>query len=218
MQSTRLFFLSFLFVLLSSISFAVEAINVYPTHWWVGMKSNKLQLMVYTDQDLPQSVKVYGNGLRVVKVSQPENKHYAFIDLVILPNAQPGKFRFSFSNGKSFEYELKPRNKSLGGAKHQGVNASDLIYLIMPDRFANADPSNDQFDDLRDNSSDRNNPYARHGGDLAGVVSKLDYLKNIGITSIWMTPILENNMPKMQENQWVMSGYHCLWVTAKYKC
>lgn len=217
MQSTRLFFLSFLFVLLSSISFAVEAINVYPTHWWVGMKSNKLQLMVYTDQGLPQSVKVDGIGLRVVKVSQPENKHYAFIDLVILPNAQPGKFRFSFSNGKNFEYELKPRNKSLGGAKHQGVNASDLIYLIMPDRFANADPSNDQFDDLRDNSSDRNNPYARHGGDLAGVVSKLDYLKNIGITSIWMTPILENNMPKMQENQWVMSGYHGYWITDHYK-
>jgi len=217
MQSTRLFFLSFLFVLLSSISLAVEAINVYPTHWWVGMKSNKLQLMVNTDHDLPRAVKVAGNGLRILKVSQPENKHYVFIDLVILPNAQPGKFRFSFSNGKFFEYELKPRNKSLGGAKHQGVNASDLIYLIMPDRFANADPSNDQFDDLRDNSSDRNNPYARHGGDLAGVVSKLDYLKNIGVTSIWMTPILENNMPKMQENQWVMSGYHGYWITDHYK-
>lgn len=207
------FILSFLLVF---YSFATEAINVYPTHWWVGMKSNKLQLMVHTDQDLPQSVKVNGNGLRIQKVSQPENKHYVFIDLIILPNAQPGKFRFSFSNGKGFDYLLKQREKPLGGAKHQGVNASDLIYLIMPDRFVNGDPNNDQFVDLRDNASDRNNPYARHGGDLAGVTSKLDYLKNIGVTSIWMTPILENNMPRMQENQWVMSGYHGYWITDHY--
>jgi len=207
------FILSFLLV---SNSFATEAINVYPTHWWVGMKSNKLQLMVHADQDLPQSVKVSGNGLRIQKVSQPENKHYVFIDLIILPNAQPGKFRFSFSNGKGFDYLLKQRERPLGGAKHQGVNAADLIYLIMPDRFVNGDPSNDQFVDLRDNASDRNNPYARHGGDLAGVTSKLDYLKNIGVTSIWMTPILENNMPRMQENQWVMSGYHGYWITDHY--
>lgn len=213
MKTIKYFCLTAVYLFFSSFSFATESINVYPIHWWVGMKSNKLQLMVHNDQDLPQSVTVKGNGLSIQKVSQPDNKHYVFIDLIILPNAQPGKFRFNFSNGKSFDYELKQREKALGGAKHQGVNASDLIYLIMPDRFANGDPSNDQFDDLRDNASDRNNPYARHGGDLAGVTSKLDYLKNIGVTSIWMTPILENNMPKMQENQWVMSGYHGYWIT-----
>ena len=213
MKTIKYFCLTAVYLFFSSFSFATESINVYPIHWWVGMKSNKLQLMVHNDQDLTQSVTVKGNGLSIQKVSQPDNKHYVFIDLIILPNAQPGKFRFNFSNGKSFDYELKQREKALGGAKHQGVNASDLIYLIMPDRFANGDPSNDQFDDLRDNASDRNNPYARHGGDLAGVTSKLDYLKNIGVTSIWMTPILENNMPKMQENQWVMSGYHGYWIT-----
>lgn len=217
MKSIKLFSLFSLSFFISSIVFASDAMNVYPTHWWVGMKNNKLQLMVHADQDLPQSVKVTGAGLTIKKVSQPENKHYVFIDLIILPNTQPGKFRFSFSNGNSFDYELKPRNKSFGGAKNQGVNASDLIYLIMPDRFANAEPANDYFDDLRDNSSDRNNPYARHGGDLTGVASKLDYLKNIGVTSIWMTPILENNMPKMQESNWVMSGYHGYWITDHYK-
>ncbi len=216
MQSIKLFLLSSICFFLSSFVLANNAINAYPTHWWVGMKNNKLQLMVHADQDLPKTLKVSGSGLSIQKVFQPENKHYVFIDLLILPNAQPGTVRFIFSNGKSFDYELKQRNKSLGGAKHQGVNAADLIYLIMPDRFANADTSNDHFDDLRDNSSDRKNPYARHGGDLAGVVSKLDYLKNIGVTSIWMTPILENNMPKMQENQWVMSGYHGYWITNHY--
>lgn len=216
MQPIKLFYFSILSFLLTSYSFATESINVYPTHWWVGMKSNKLQLMVHTNQDLPQSVKVAGNGIMIQKVSQPENKHYVFIDLIILPNAQPGKFKFSFSNGNFFDYQLKKRQMPLGGAKHQGVNAEDLIYLIMPDRFANGDPSNDQFGDLRDNDADRNNPYARHGGDLAGVASKLDYLKNIGVTSIWMTPILENNMHKMQENQWVMSGYHGYWITDHY--
>ena len=78
---------------------------------------------------------------------------------------------------------------------HQGVRSEDLIYLIMPDRFVNGDPSNDAFKDLRDTLSDRKNPYARHGGDLAGVASKLDYLKELGVTSIWMTPVMENDMP-----------------------
>lgn len=98
MQPIKFFYFFALSFFVFSYSFATESINIYPTHWWVGMKNNRLQLMVHSDQDLPQSVKVNGNGLRIQKVSQPENKHYVFIDLIILPNAQPGKFKFSFSN------------------------------------------------------------------------------------------------------------------------
>ena len=97
MQSIKLFFLFSICFFLSSIVLASDVINTYPTHWWVGMKNNKLQLMVHADQDLPQSLKVTGSGLAIQKVSQPENKHYVFIDLLILPNAQPGKFRFSLA-------------------------------------------------------------------------------------------------------------------------
>jgi glycosidase len=112
---------------------------------------------------------------------------------------------------------LKSRNKTQNATVHQGVRSNDLIYLIMPDRFVNADPSNDQFAELKDKVADRNDPYSRHGGDLAGVSQKLDYLKDLGVTSIWMTPVLENNMPKMQEGPWLMSGYHGYWITDHYQ-
>ncbi len=190
-------------------------IQVYPTHWWVGMKNKSLQLMIHHPDGVPNNISVKQNGIVVKKIFQPENKHYLFVDIELLPSAKPGTYDFFFSNGKSFSYQLKQREHST--LVHQGVRSNDLIYLIMPDRFVNADPSNDHFDDLKDTSADRSNPYARHGGDLLGVKSKLDYLKDLGITTLWMTPIMENDMPKMQENTWMMSGYHGYWITNHYQ-
>jgi glycosidase len=204
-------------LLFCSISFAQNQINAYPTHWWVGMKNPKLQLMLHADSDLSKNLRINKAGISIQKIFQPENKHYLFIDINITPAAKPGMFSFTFQDGKSINYELKTKSPSSIGKVNQGVNASDLIYLIMPDRFVNGDASNDQFTDLRDKDVDRKNPYVRHGGDLAGVSKKLDYLKNLGVTSIWMTPLLENNMPKMQEGPYTMSGYHGYWITDHYK-
>jgi glycosidase len=204
-------------LLFCSISFAQTQINAYPTHWWVGMKNPKLQLMLHADSDLSKNVRINKAGISIQKIFQPENKHYLFIDINITPAAKPGMFSFTFQDGKSINYELKTKSSSSIGKVNQGVNASDLIYLIMPDRFVNGDASNDQFPDLRDKDVDRKNPYVRHGGDLAGVSKKLDYLKNLGVTSLWMTPLLENNMPKMQEGPYTMSGYHGYWITDHYK-
>ncbi|MCE2757095.1 MAG: cyclomaltodextrinase N-terminal domain-containing protein [Chitinophagaceae bacterium] len=202
----------FAFFLTIQCSFA--QINVYPSHWWIGMKSSSLQLMIHSNENLGQKVSLKQTGLVIKKIFQPENKHYLFVDLEILPTAKPGRFVFSFSDGKSFSYELKLRQKN--PSTHQGVRSEDLIYLIMPDRFVNGDPTNDSFKDLRDTISERKNPFARHGGDLAGVESKLDYLKDAGVTSIWMTPVMENDMPIMNENVWKMSGYHGYWITSHY--
>lgn len=208
-----------LFILLSSLLFKLNAqINAYPSHWWVGMKHSSLQVMLHSSNDLPKSVKVKYPGIIITKVHQPENKHYLFVDLLLLPTIKAGTFDFSFEDGTTLSYELKSRlNKNQNSTVHQGVRSSDLIYLIMPDRFVNGDPSNDQFNELRDNVADRNDPYSRHGGDLSGVTQKLDYLKDLGVTSIWMTPVLENNMPKMQEGAWKMSGYHGYWITDHYQ-
>jgi len=204
-----------LFCIISSV--AKSQINAYPTHWWVGMKDPSLQLMLHSETDLGKTLTVNGTGLSIVKVHQPENKHYLFIDLKILPNAKPGMYTFTLADGKKFTFQLKQReNKALTKA-NQGVRANDLIYLIMPDRFSNGDPSNDQFDDLRDKDIDRNNPFVRHGGDLAGVSNKINYLKDLGVTAIWMTPILENNTPKTKESSFIMSGYHGYWITDHYK-
>lgn len=208
--------LRFSFLLLFFIVKSSNAqLNVYPSHWWIGMKSNKLQLMIHHNQDLSDKIKIQQPGLLIKNIHQPENKHYLFVDLEILPTAKPGKFTFNFSNGSILNYELKQRSKS--SFIHQGVRSNDLIYLIMPDRFANGDPTNDQFTDLLDQNADRSNPYFRHGGDIAGIQSKLDYLKDLGVTALWMTPLTENNMPVMKENIWMMSGYHGYWVTNHYK-
>jgi len=207
------------FILLTGFSttFLTAQIKAYPSHWWVGMKHNSLQVMLHSTVDLSKSVKVKYPGVVVTKVHQTENKHYLFVDLLLLPTVKAGKFDFVLEDGTTFTYELKSRNKVENALTHQGVRSNDLIYLIMPDRFVNGDPSNDQFDDLRDKVADRKDPYSRHGGDLKGVIEKLDYLKDLGVTSIWMTPVLENNMPKMQEGAWWMSGYHGYWITDHFQ-
>jgi glycosidase len=155
------------------------------------------------------------SSISIKKIFQPENKHYLFVDIEILSSAKPGIYTMVFSDGRTLQYELKARVKD--ASMHQGVRSEDLIYLIMPDRFVNGDPTNDAFKDSRDTLSDRKNPFARHGGDLAGVASKLDYLKDLGVTSIWMTPVMENDMPIMKESIWMMSGYHGYWITSHYK-
>lgn len=212
----RRFVLTLSFVTFITAVFSATNINVYPTHWWIGMKNPKLQLMIHGDQDMAKgNVSVSHPGLMVKAVHQPENKHYLFVDLQISSTVRPGKYTIKLSDGTQFTYELKDRkiDKNI----HQGVRSNDLIYLIMPDRFVNGDMANDAYADLRDKDTDRTNPYVRHGGDLKGISNRLDYLKNLGVTSIWMTPILENDMPKMQEGPWTMSGYHGYWITNHYK-
>lgn len=206
-----------LYIFLIQLAQANNQINCYPSHWWVGMKHANLQVMLHAQKDLSKSVKVKFPGVIVTKVYQPENKHYLFVDLFLLPTVKPGSFDFVFDDGTKLNYELKARQKKQSKPTQQGVRSNDIVYLIMPDRFSNGDPSNDSFNDLRDSTSDRNNPYSRHGGDLSGVKQKLDYLKDLGVTSLWMTPVYENDMPKMQEGPWLMSGYHGYWITNHYQ-
>jgi hypothetical protein len=149
----NLFLLALLSIVFSSLVNA--QINAYPSHWWVGMKQSSLQVMLHSSKDLPKSVKVKYPGVVVTKVYQPENKHYLFVDLVLLPIVKPGVFDFVFEDGIKLSYELKARATASGNNVHQGVRSNDLIYLIMPDRFVNGDPSNDQFNELRDSVSNR---------------------------------------------------------------
>lgn len=161
------------------IQWSIAQINVYPSHWWTGMKHSSIQLMIHSNENLSPRLTAKSSSISIKKIFQPENKHYLFVDIEILSSAKPGIYTMVFSDGRTLQYELKARVKD--ASMHQGVRSEDLIYLIMPDRFVNGDPSNDAFKDLRDTLSDRKNPYARHGGDLAGVSSKLDYLKELGL-------------------------------------
>ncbi len=193
--------------------------EVYPTHWWVGMKWNKVQLMVY-QKDVANRIPMYklsaagmklADGVTLKMIHRTENPNYVFLDLVIAPTAKPGKRIFSFgppSSAFKFEYELKARNKGNGTTWAQGVIAEDLVYLLMPDRFSNGDPSNDRIAGMRDQSLNRDSIYDRHGGDFQGIINKLDYLKDLGVTTVWMTPVIENDMPNRTEHGYAFTNHY----------
>lgn len=193
--------------------------NVYPSHWWVGMKHTSLQLMIH-QKDIGKKkvqLKPYA-GVKLIKSFVPENPNYCFIDLSISPNAKPGKVELVFNGPKSstISYELKKRVGGNGTTRVKGVTSSDLVYLIMPDRFSNGDSTNDVVNGLREKLHDRKNPWSRHGGDIKGVENKLDYLKDLGVTSVWMTPVVENDMPLQHEWGNNVAGYHGYWITDHY--
>ncbi len=170
--------------------------RVEPLNWWVGMENPTLQLVVYGPQIGKSEVQVEDKGIELVKVNRVENPNYLFLDVKVAASAKPGWSTFTFSQGKkklTYRYELKQRDQKI---KAQGVSSADLIYLIMPDRFANGNKANDQVKGMLDMSLNRDSMYLRHGGDLEGIIGKLDYLQDLGVTSLWLTPVLTNDMPQ----------------------
>lgn len=201
--------------------FAADTYNVYPTHWWTGMKQNKVQLIIHGEgMGAISSVSTGYPGVKVVKLQKAENPRYLFVDILIGPETRPGTFNFSLSGGGKkvqLSYTLYKKNGANGKTRVKGVHASDLVYLIMPDRFSNGDPSNDYFEDMRDKGHDRENPFDRHGGDLKGVQNHLSYLEELGVTSIWMTPVVENDMTRTMEGGSSRSTYHGYAFTDHYQ-
>jgi glycosidase len=188
-----------------------EISKMNPTNWYVGMKNPNLQVLIYGKnlQSNKLSLKPY-LGVKLKKIHTVENPNYLFVDLEIAKNTKPGKLQFS-CNGTSFSYELKAKS-----ANPRGLSQADFIYLLMPDRFANGNASNDKFEDMADTNHDRKNPFFRHGGDLQGVTQHLDYLKELGVTAIWMTPVIENNQFLTNEGGAMRSAYHGYGFTDHY--
>ena len=193
----KLSLLGIIFALFTQTISAQKNINldrIEPSFWWVGFKNNQLQLIVHGPNIAQGNPIINYDGVVLDSVSRVENHNYLFLNLTIKEAAKPGKFNIIFkSKGKKdiyYEYELKARNT---GKMAQGVNSSDLIYLIMPDRFANGDYSNDKIAGLNDQTFSRDSMYYRHGGDIQGVIDRLDYIKDLGATTIWLTPVTTNN-------------------------
>ena len=184
--------------------------RIEPPFWWTGFKNSSLQLMVHGEKIALTKPEFKYEGVELESVALVENPNYMFINLKILPEAKPGKFDISFKqDGKTIitsTYELKEREKN--SSERIGFNSSDVMYLIMPDRFANGDPTNDVKAGMPD-KLDRSNPNARHGGDIKGILDHLDYLKDNGYTAMWVNPVLENNMPEY--------SYHGYSTTDFYK-
>lgn len=183
----------FVFLSIKIIPQNIVVDKIEPPNWWTGMKWNKVQLMIYGANLKNISAQFNSDNISIEKVTQIENTDYAFIDIVISEELLPGSYQLTLSNinsEKQINYEIKPRENSIGN--HRGFNQTDVIYLIVPDRFVNGDLTNDKVEGYND-KFDPDDPIARHGGDISGMISKLDYLNELGITTIWSTPLIENN-------------------------
>lgn len=200
-----------LFVLLSANVWAQSKFDhVEPMFWWVGMKNPKLQLLIHGKNIAGYTATLNYPGVKLVELHKVENPNYLFLDLEIDATAKAGKFPITFiENGKNkFDYTYELKTKEESASRIQGVTHKDLIYLLMPDRFANGDRSNDKVKGLAEQTLNRDSMYYRHGGDIQGVMNHLDYFKDLGVTTLWMTPEIENDMP--------LASYHGYAVTDHY--
>lgn len=182
--------------------------RIEPPFWWAGMKHQELQLLVQGQNIGNATVVIHYPGVEVVKVNKADNKNFLFIDLALHEDVKPGTFSIEFTGAdkkrKIYRYELKERNLE---NSHQGLNTSDVIYLITPDRFANGDPANDDSKTLTEK---KNRPFhgGRHGGDIKGMIDKIGYLNDLGVTSVWSMPMLENNMPEYSYHGYACTDYY----------
>ena len=173
-----------------------QVARVEPLSWWTGMKM-PLQLLIKGQDISEYDVAIEGGrGVSVEKVHKADSPNYLFVDVKIAANARPGTYYIVFSkDGESFKYPYEIAAREAGSAERKSFTTADMIYLIMPDRFANGDASNDSTDDTAEDA-DRANGGGRHGGDIQGVIDHLDYISELGATYIWTTPFLEYNDPR----------------------
>lgn len=206
----KLFLLSSAYLIFStSLSSQQLLINkIEPPNWWTGMKWNSVQLMIYGENLSGSSAEFNDERIVIEKVHPVENEAYLFVDIKIPDELEPGKYEIMLEKGGEeigFKFPILEREKAAN--RYQGFSNEDVIYLIFADRFCDGNPDNNTIGDSLDEftSADLD---GRKGGDIEGIISKLDYLKDLGITALWITPMLENNM-------WM--SYHGYAATDLYK-
>lgn len=205
-------FLSVVLFLVITISFgqSYKIKHLEPAFWWTGMEHKQLQILVHGDQISELSPNFSYPNLELDSVVRTSNPNYLFLYLSLNEATTAGSFDLIFKKGKKeklrYTFELKQRREN--SSERIGFNTTDAMYLITPDRFANAIPENDEVDNLFE-GKDREDPYGRHGGDIQGIIDHLDYIQEMGFTAIWLNPVLENNHKR--------SSYHGYSTTDYYK-
>jgi glycosidase len=208
-------FIIALLAIVCQLPLSAQTIEAYPTNWFVQMKYNKVQILLRKPSAFKSNTKVQVNypGVSLLKTHYFANPNYLAIDVEVSKNAKPGEVKLLIQEGgqtTSFNWTLKNRRTGNGTQFAQGVNSKDFIYFLMPDRFSNGDKSNDKVAGLKDQSLDRDSIFLRHGGDLQGVYNHLDYLQGLGVTSLWMTPVLENDMPNRTEHGYAATNQYAI--------
>ena len=187
--------------------------RIEPTNWWVGMKNPTVQLMVYGKDIRSAEVTTDSPGVSIDSLVRLDSPNYLLVYMNV-GKAQPGTVNLKFASGSSkttVKYQLKQRD--MRGEERMGFTAADVLYMLMPDRFANGNGKNDNIKGLNTYSIDRSQPSLRHGGDLEGIRRHLDYFTDLGVTALWFTPVLENNSPDHGKQ----STYHGYATTDYYR-
>lgn len=191
----------------SSKSYAVIK-KVAPTFWWAGMKNPELQVLLYGEGIASSEVSISSKDIYVKEIVRQSNSNYLIIYLD-LNDAKAQKFDIILTKGRKITkvpYELKERIRK--GSDIEGFTASDVLYLIMPDRFSNGNPENDVVPGMLENKVDRNEQYARHGGDFKGISEHLDYISDLGVTAVWLNPTQENDMKEGSYHGYAITDYY----------
>lgn len=199
-----------LFAIFFGLTLSIQAqVRVEPPSWWAGMKCQNLQLMVHAENISATKPVFDYPGITLESIVLPESSNYIFVNLKLAKDIQPGNFTIEFKKGKkvvaTYNYILNHREKD--PALFQGFDNSDVIYLLMPDRFANGDTTNDNVDGMLEKAN-RSESLGRHGGDIKGITDNLDYLAELGVTALWINPLLENNMPKQSYHGYAITDYY----------
>ncbi|AMC11980.1 alpha-amlyase [Lutibacter profundi] len=199
-----------LFLALIIINFSIKAQKIKkiePPFWWADMNYNQLELLIYGDNIASFTPSVENEDILITGVKKTENNRYLFLDLDV-SKAQVGTFKINFTkkgkkNNFSVNYELKQRSSN--SKFRTGFDSSDVVYLLMPDRFANGDVTNDSSSEVIEKGN-RSLKGGRHGGDIQGIINHLDYIKQLGATAIWSTPLLEDNQSTYSYHGYAISN------------
>lgn len=191
-----------------TIRAAVKIDRIDPANWFVGMKNTSLQLMVYGENIRQADVTTDYDGVKIDSIVRLDSPNYLLVYLN-LEGVRPGEMTLNFKNGKAVKkvkYELKAREKR--GEERTGFTNADVLYMLMPDRFADGNPDNNDIKGMNPYKTDRSQPNQRHGGDLEGIRRHLDYFKELGVTALWFTPVLENNSPGGSYHGYATTDYY----------
>ncbi len=200
-----------LFVFLTLVSNAANQKwikRVEPTFWWTQMTQSDLQIMLYGVDLHSIDITINYPGISIIRKELTDNPNYVFLYLHVSKETNPGKFNILLKKGKSKQvvvYELKPRRE--GSASRKSFTEADALYLLMPDRFVNGNPSNDSIPGYFQGVH-RDIPGARHGGDIDGIISKIPYLADLGVTTLWTTPLFDNNDTNYSYHHYACSDYY----------
>jgi glycosidase len=210
----------------AALQSALSVERIEPRNWWIGMKTSSVQVLFYGRNIGRGDVRIYQPypGVSITKTERVENPNYLFVTLSIAPTAKPGGILLQIlspeqrqtaaapkrgvvsSGGMLVSFSLFSRTSS-PGKRHQGCNAADVVYMLMPDRFCNGDTTNDVVAGMPD-ITHRDSAHARHGGDIAGIISKLSYIKQLGCTALWSTPLLENNQERYSYHGYGITDFY----------